>query len=167
MRGTRITLTYPSLLYTYVLTPCVGYYTYKDVILCVCLEHGMPTEYKPHRGASTVLEKAVLQKRAPRVELLIRYHADVDLYDGFPIRYAVYDNNTCIISVLIKAGVDVNLHDTYGPAISTALQSSSVSVVSQLLEAGADLPYDAMSIARVSHIDSAEKVEFLSARQKT
>jgi len=139
-----------------------GYTSVYTCILNVCLEYGMPIEHRSYAG-NTVLEKAVIHKRIARVELLIKYGANVNSGDGLPIRMAVWNESIPITDMLIKAGADVNLHVLYRSAISIALEHNGLLFVLRLLQAGATLPDNAITLARESTIDSAKKVEFLHA----
>jgi len=162
MHKTRATCEILSLLHLNTLTLC--YMTRSDALLNVCLEHGMSADYKPSYPGmmDTLLELAICDNKVKRVSLLIRYHANVNVHNGSPIWYAVYHNNSSIVSMLIEAGANVNSR-----AIGTALVHSRFSIVLQLLQTGQGLPVTALLLARNSNVDSVEKVAYINACQKS
>jgi len=166
MRKTRETHTVFSVLHPNTLTANKGYYTQSLAVLHVCLELGMSADYRPYIN-ETLLTLAVYYHRRERVQLLIKYRADVNCCHGKPIRHAAWKNDLYVTDTLINAGADVNLHGTCMSAITRALTYASLPVVSRLLQAGSGLPDDAVLLARNSNVDSAEKVAFLNARQET
>jgi len=168
MRKTRVTCETLSVLPLHKLTSCKGYITHCNVILNVCLELGMSVDYKPSRGQNTLLGNSVWGGRVRTVELLIRYGADVNAYQGFSLRCAAYDNDADMVRLLIKYGADVNLYGVDNTtAISPALSHASFSIVSQLLHAGAVIPCNALALSRNSQIDSELKVACVLVIMKT
>jgi len=165
MHMTRKTNTFLSMLHPTTLTFDEGYHTTCVAVLNVCLEHKMPVNYKPYYY-DTVLNLAVYYQRRKHVQLLIKHRADVNCCSGYPIRHAAWNNDLDVTDMLIDAGADVNLCSTRTSAINTALVYASLPVVSRLIQAGAIINNImlAMSLARKSAIDSAEKVAFLNTR---
>jgi len=166
MRKTRRTKSVVSLLHTENIDRWTGYHTKNAAVLGVCLELGMSANYKPYAIALSHIEESVSYKTTQCLELLIRYHADVDCDDGYPIRVAAYENRLDVVNVLIKAGADVNLCGFGKSAISNAIMYANHTVFTQLLLAGATLPDNAMSLARRTKVDSQLKVGVLSRHAK-
>jgi len=157
MHRTRVTVRVLSLVYTHVLSLYSGLDVREAVILHMCLEHGMPVDYRPY-AYDTIFDIAVFYEEISRVKLLMRYGADIDHDDGFHLRYAAMTCRANRVCLLIEAGADINVCGPNKPAIAEALTYGTYDIVLQLLQAGATLPDDAMTLARNSAIDSPRKV---------
>jgi len=161
MHKTRKSTSVLSLLHTNTPTLRLGYAMQCVAVLHLCLDLGMPVNYKPHNMTLTLLGRSVRCKTTQCLELLIKYHADVD-GDGFPIRIATHENRLDMVKLLIKAGVNVNPRGVYMSPIRAALVHASHHVVSHLWLAGAVLPEDALHLANNTQIDSPMKIQLLS-----
>jgi len=163
MHLTRSTTT---LIHTGNITRWIGHATDNASLLHICLDSGLSANYKPHTLALTLVERSVSFKTTTCLELLIQYHADINCNDGAPIGFAVCRNRLDVVDVLIKAGVDVNLHGRYLSIMSYAFMYASHTIVTRLLSAGATLPSNALKLVYKTKISKQLKIDFLRAGNK-
>lgn len=118
------------------------------------------------RGAGVYrshIEWAVISNRVYLIKFLIECGANVNSSYGMCLQCAIWNNNSVLVDILIQAGADVNLHhDYYSPSITYAIECSSAGILTQLLDAGAVLPPDALAHALASGIDSSNKVSIIN-----
>lgn len=116
----------------------------------------------------STLEWAVMSNRLYIAEFLIACGANVNSSFGICLIVALWHNNRFIVNILIQAGADVNLHDIYAykTPLIYAIECASAGIVTQLLDAGALLPPDAMLYARTSKVDSSDKIIIINEYNK-
>lgn len=123
-----------------------------NLTLQLILEH---TQINTNEALRTAVERS----NVATVSLLIQYPPiDVNHRGGYCIRTATWNKSSVIVGILIAAGADVNLNIVgCASALRIALLNCPVSIVIQLLSAGATLPDDFLRCIHAMHVPDRDK----------
>jgi ankyrin repeat protein len=112
-------------------------------IIKILLENGANPNFQNSVGKTALMYASERKNNTDIVELLIKYKANLNIYDinqNTALIYAVMYDNIDALKLLIKAGANINHKDTLDwTSVNFAIQSRSPESLKLLLENGADI----------------------------
>lgn len=145
-----------SLMYITSVKSCTQYARMYTIQLRVSLGCNINLQYNNF----TWLELAIHKNDIPTVKLLLYYNANMYIDHGYPLRRASCGDRDEILTLLIQAGIDVNIYGKGSSAINVAILSATVNTCKILVEAGAVYPGDVLDLARCSGVQRESKLAY-------